>query len=123
MANLNAWLNQGNEAINAESRATDAWNRIQRNPTSVTLVRGQTTLSAQSVRIEFDNTVNNEIKGEGAGQSSIRDAVISGVIDHPAVTDTDIARGDRFALNGQKYRVVQIIRVPGEIQATVEVLE
>lgn len=123
MVDIGAWLNQGNsEAISSSDRAVDAWNRILRNPSSVEFVRGQTVLDAQSVRIEFDNQVKSEIKGDGAGTSSRRDAVIFGVKNHPSVTDTDIARGDKFAVNGQRYRVVQVIAVPGEIQATCEVL-
>ncbi len=122
MANFHAWLGQGNNAINATSRAVDAWNRINRNPTSVTLVRGAVELSAQMIRIEFDNQVDSEINGDGGGMSSRRDAVIYGVKGHPTVTDTDIQRGDRFAINGKRYRVVQTIDVPGEVQATCEVL-
>jgi len=124
MVNINAWLGQGNEAISATNRAVDAWNRIQRNPSVILLVRGKTatSLPAQSVRIEFDNTVSRDIDGEGAGKSSARGAKLFGVKDHPTVTDTDIARGDKFSLNEQKYRIVQIIAVPGEIQATAEVL-
>lgn len=122
MGNLGAWLNQSNtEAINASDRATDAWNRILRNPSTLTLVRGQVELASQSMRIEFDNTVS-EVSGEGAGKSARRDAVVFGVKDHPTETDTDIQRGDRFSLDGQQYRVVHIIPIRGEIQATVEVL-
>jgi len=122
MADFNAWLAQGNEAISATNRAVDAWNRIQRNPTSITLVRGAVEQSAQTVRIEFDNAVDSEYRGDGGGISSGRDAVIFGVKNHPTVDDTDIQRGDRFAINGQQYRVIQTILVPGEVQATCEVL-
>jgi len=43
-----------------------------------------------------------------------------GVKDHPTVTDTDIQRGDTFALNGINYRVVDLVFVPGEVQARCE---
>lgn len=123
-ANFNAWLAQGNTAINANTRATEAWNRIQRNPTSITLVRGQTTLSAQPVRVEWDNATSSasELQGEGAGRSSRRYGVVFGVQNHPTVTDTDIQRGDKCVLNGQQYRVVETVTPPGEVQATIEVL-
>lgn len=124
MADINAWLSQGNEAISVTSRAVDAWNRIQRNPTSVTIVRGQTTLSAQTVRVELDNATSSraEIRGDGGGNSAQRACVVFGVKDHPTATDTNIQRGDRFALNGQQYRVSQVLSAPGEVQATCEAL-
>jgi len=123
MANFDAWLGQGNEPISATSRAVDAWNRINRNPTSITIIqKDETELDTQTVRIEFDNSMDSERKGEGGGMSARRDAIVFGVKNHPMVADTNIQRGDRFAVNGQIYRVVQVILVPGEVQATCEVL-
>jgi len=125
MANFDTWLTQGNEPISVTSRAVDAWNRINRNPTSITIIqKDETELAAQTVRIEFDNSMDSERKGDGGGggMSARRDAIVFGVKNHPTVTDTNIQRGDRFAVNGQIYRVVQVILVPGEVQATCEVL-
>lgn len=123
MSRLNSWLGQGTSAIDEEARAVDAWGRIQRDPESITIQRGNSDLSAQTVRIEFDNQsgLNSEVKG-GGGASARRSCIVFGVVDHPTVADTNIQRGDKFRLDGTDYRVVQVIKPPGEVQATAEAL-
>lgn len=109
----------GHQAPDAEVRAALAWQRIMDNPTSITVLRGSTTLSAQTVRIEHRN-LPAEVPG-GAGTASTRRAIVFGVRGHASITDTDLKKGDRFVLNGsQEYRVIDVVRYPGEIQATAE---
>jgi len=101
-------------AISAEKRANLAWRLIQRNPTAITLYRGSAYLAAQTVRITFDAT-STEVRE--AGEATLRDGVIFGVRDHPTATDTNIQTGDRFNVNGQIYEVMDVILLPGSVQA------
>lgn len=117
MPNFNNWT--ATDAIDPVPRAVDAWRRISDKPTSLTLKRSSSTLPAQTVRVEFDNAQNSETKG-GTGFSSQRAVVVFGVRGHPTVANTDIQRGDLFALNGYKFRVLEVIYQLGEVQATCE---
>lgn len=101
-------------------RAKDAWRRISDKPSSIILVRGDTALSAQPVRVEVSTTAS-EIRGE-AGQSAKREVIVFGVRSHPSVANTDIQRGDKFVLNSVQYRVKSVILQTGEIQAVCEEL-
>ncbi len=106
----------------AASRAEATWLRIQEKPSSVVLVRGtSTTLAAQTVRLEYGNQMPSESQG-GAGASSKQGLIVFGVRDHETVADTNIQRGDRFAVSGSQYRVIAVIPTLGEIQAMCEVL-
>jgi hypothetical protein len=109
----------GGETSDAE-RAADAWRRINDKPTSVVLVRGQTTLAAQIVRVEYSEE-EREIGG-GAGISSRRLVIVFGVKDHPEVADTNIQRDDRFAYNDQQFRVLDVVFTLGEKQARCEAM-
>lgn len=110
---------QQNNPMNDGLRAVRAWNLILRNPVEVTILRGMNTvLSPQKVRLEYSNT-EREIEG-GSANGVKRDVIIFGVRNHPdeSVLDTDIKRGDLFELNGQSFRVDDMILVPGGIQAS-----
>jgi len=104
--------------VNVAARAEYAWRRINDKPDSVTLYRKTVAQTDQTVRIESLENMR-EATG-GAGTSSLRGVVVFGVKDHPTVTDTDIQRGDTFLLNDIKYRVVDLVFVPGEVQARCE---
>lgn len=110
------------QPIEAADRATDAWAHILEKPTSIVLVRGKnTTLAAQTVRIEFTSTTRGtEVDGEGGGQSANQSVVIFGVRDHPTIPDTNIERDDRFSDNGIFYRVSDVVRTIGQIQANAD---
>lgn len=114
---FSAWLDGGQ--IDAAARAQDAWARIQRNPLTVTVVRGNTALAAQTVRLVLDKTAS-EPSADGGVSGSVRGGVLFGVVDHPTEADADLQRGDIFALHGTKYRVLHVGRYPGEVQARVE---
>lgn len=105
-----------------ESRAVDAWARIQGKPTAIVVVRGKnTTLAAQTVRLEASSNPT-EVKGEGDGSSARLDVVVFGVKGHPTVANTDLKRDDRFAVAGVQYKVVHVVEQTGEIQAQCEAL-
>lgn len=124
MPNIDNIIGAGS-AIAAGPRAAAAWARIQDKPTSITIKRGSTTLAAQTVRVEFSSTVR-EVQGS-TGISSKRDAIIFGIRDHDSLPDTDIQRGDQFAIKDDEgtvlghYRVVDVILTIGEKQARAEV--
>ena len=118
MPSYDGWLGNRNYSINAERRAVRAWARIQDRPTSITVYRGSTAQTAQTVRIEYDSGAGQEIRE--AGQASIQKLIVFGVQDHPEEDDTDLQKDDRFTLADGNYRVVSVIYVPGEIQAKAE---
>lgn len=116
--NLSDWRSGDVDAIDEASRAADAWRVIQRSPDSITIDRGtDTTLSAQTVAIEYGNT-STESRSDGAGQTSQSDVIVFGIRNHATLTDTDIEQGDQFEWNGHFFRVVEVRLLPGEIQAT-----
>lgn len=105
--------------ISQQDRAIRAWMRIQRDPSSIDIVRNATTLAAQTVRLEFDNT--NAPADSEHGRGSRRTLTVFGVRNHPTVADTDIEESDRFSVNGSIYRVSDVNSVvPGEVQAICE---
>lgn len=117
---FSAYINTTPEAISASLRAVAAWTRINQKPSSVAFkTRAGTVLAAQTVRIEY-NSGAGEATSE-AGKTPVRKLTIFGVKDHPTVTDTDIAEGYRFVLNGDEYRVIDTMLTLGEVQASCEV--
>lgn len=103
-------------------RAEASWARIQEKPFSVVIVRGtSTTLAAQTVRLEYSNQMPSEPSG-GAGTSSKQTVILFGVRGHATVADTNVMRGDRFAVSGVQYRVVAVVLTLGEVQATCEAM-
>lgn len=121
MADLDAWLADNDNAPKASQRAVYAWRRIQDKPTVITINREGVTLPAQTVRIEYNET-ERVMTGEANGTSSSRDVILFGVKNHPTVADTDLKYGDRFAHNGQMFKVIFVITSIGEIQANCEAL-
>jgi len=115
MPDISAYLSSG--AISAGPRAVRTWRRIQHKPSSITIVRGSTTLAAQTVRLDWKTV--REVRG-AAGEAAERELVILGVAGHPdeTIADTNLARGDRFSHGGGIYQVKDVVSYPGEIQAT-----
>lgn len=121
MPDLDGLLAQRNfRPLNATARAVAAWNRILDRSTSIVVYRGNpaSAQAAQTVRIEFDNE-RSTLKTD-AGVASVRRAVIFGVRNHPTVDDTDLQKDDRVRLSDGDYRVIGVIELPGEVQASVE---
>lgn len=98
-------------------RAEKAWSRIQEKPTSILIVRGKSlSLAEQTVRLEY-GSAQRERKGDDDAKSSMRNIVVYGVQGHPTIPDTNIKRNDRFAVNGQVWRIEDVVYVIGGIQA------
>lgn len=96
---LTSW-DDHNQAVDAALIISDA-------TTSITVKRGATTLSAQTVRIE-------DMSGRGrtwtsAGVVYEIDALIIGYKGHPSLPDCDLKPGDRFAVEGALYEIVALI--------------
>jgi len=115
---LPLWL-YDTEAIPAANRAAAAWNRINDKPTSVAFKnQAGTILSAQTVRIEYDNKPSES--ESVAGQTAVRKLIVFGVRNHGTITDTNIAEGYRFVYLSSEYRVMTVITTIGEIQGIAE---
>lgn len=115
--------------INASRRAERAWKRIQRWPVEVAFTRPrvvqgdgtvtpETTLPAQTVRIESDNRAT-EITGE-AGTAPTRKVVVYGLQDHPTQPDTDMDDGYTFSHDNDLYKCIDVLSLPGERQGIFE---
>lgn len=118
MVNMNLWLSD-KDTIKAVSRAASAWKRINDKPSSVAFKDTTgTVLAAQTVRIEYDNSVSQS--EAASGRTAVRKVNIFGVWGHDSITDTDMKEGYRFILNNDQYRIVDIILTIGEIQAIAE---
>ncbi len=118
MPDINNYLIlRARRSIPAVVRAIMAWQRIQDRATSITVYRDSVAQTAQTVRIEYSSVANDRRE---AGQASVRDLVIFGVVDHPDVADTNLQKGDRFAIGSDQYEVKDVIELPGEIQARAE---
>lgn len=111
--------------IDAADRAERIWLKIERKPTSVSFTRPSstmggvvtpaTTLPEQVVRINSDSRAS--VVGGTAGLAPKRAVVIYGVVGHPSRPDNDIAEGYTFVLGTDHYRVIDIVEVPGGVQA------
>lgn len=75
--------------------------------TSITVKRGASTLSAQTVRLETLAS-QRAIVGEG-GITVQCDALALGYKNHPPIADTDLQAGDRFVADGVAYEVILVM--------------
>lgn len=109
--------------ISVASRAIDIWRLIQGSPFTVAFkTTAGVTLSAQTIRLEYDKAVVDATSEAGRGYE--RKLVLFGVRDHPlkttTVPDTVMAKGYRFTYANREYTVLDPILEPGEIQARAE---
>lgn len=103
---LSTWLDDADKSVDAARLIAD-------KSTSITVIRAGSALSAQTVRLEAlrsESTVQTE-----GGDTAVVDAVVIGYKGHSTITDTDLQRGDRFAVDGQTYDVMTI--VPGTVDS------
>ena len=94
-------------AFGTDDRATSIGDLIALKPTSITIRRGSSTLSAQTVRLE---TLASQrmVVGEGGVTHQI-DGLVQGYRAHPVQSDTDIQTGDRFVADGTAFEVVSVM--------------
>lgn len=116
-------------ATQFQTRAAIQWARIQDKATDVEFVKPSTlskdtppgtkpagiVLPTQTVRIEFDSRAS--IARGVAGSSPVLQATIFGIRGHPDIDDTDMDEGYTFEYEGDSFRIIDIIRVIGGVQA------
>lgn len=107
--NFGAWRKSNLTAQDAVVLRTSAAAMIARNPTSIVLYRDGSSLTAQTFRVEVDDTVR-EMEGDDRQVTQQR-MVLFGT------DERNIARGDRFWLNDSEYEVSEVIRTTGQVQA------
>jgi hypothetical protein len=128
MSRLDDWRNTSRlSQPTAAERASSVWFWINRKAHSLVFTRGATTLTAQTVRIEWDNVQGQE-STSASGRGSKNLLRIFGIQGHSTYADTDIQRGDRFSLNSTNsrlnYEVISVDKTQiGQIQATAEEMQ
>lgn len=127
MFSLSSWLSgtkktAGQRATREQRRAAHADRRVNDKWEITTTVAFKnvagTTLAAQEVRIESNNSATPA--ESVAGNAPKRKVIVYGVRDHATLADIDIKEGYRFVLHDDEYRCVDIILNPGEIQGVFE---
>lgn len=121
MPDLYGYLAQrGYRGIDPVVRAVEAWKRIQDRSSEIVVWRGNpaTAQPTQTVRIEFDDS--GGMLKKDAGTAAVKKGVIFGVQDHPTEPDTDLQKTDRVVLADGDYRIIDVLYLPGEIQAGME---
>lgn len=119
MPDLNSWLSSRLiDDTPIETKAVFTWRAILQHPTQIVINRRGTMLDEQTVRIEHNLRVREDIKT--LTTTGVAICVVFGVRDHPTVPDTDIRARDRFVADGVTYEVVTLIVHQGEVQAVSE---
>lgn len=111
MPSFSNWLTT---TLAQQHRADDAWQRIQEKPTSVVLKRNGSDLTAQTVRLEMDSTVQRN--GSQVADVDMQRIVVFGVKGHETVADTNIQRGDRLVAYSTQWEIDLVVVTFGEVQ-------
>jgi len=94
--------------IEGDNRSQNLAERlINDKPSSIVIVRGATSLSAQTVRIETTRIEPYETVGD-AGRGNKANILILGYKGHPTQPDFDVKAGDNFVFDGIRYRIRQV---------------
>lgn len=112
MANIDRWLNGRGRAgswLSKSHRASTTGNVIADKPVSITITRGATTLSAQTVRIDVLGwSIIERTLVDGLGVNSNQRVLVVGYKNHPTIADTNIQLGDTFPYEGKLFRVLKV---------------
>lgn len=119
MVNFDEWASGGQSPMSESDYAKRQWRLIQRKPASITITRGTTTVAAQTVRVEFSNS-ERQAEGTSGAITYKRDVIVFGVKGHEAIADTNIAKGDIFQYEGQRFKVMDVFPKVGMIEAHCE---
>lgn len=71
-------------------------------------------LDAQTVRVRYETRAL--IEAGTAGAAPVLYAIVDGVRDHPTLEDTDMEEGYTFIHNGDRFRITDVILIPGGIR-------
>lgn len=112
MPSLGAFLADDTHSIatslNAFDDAETVGVRIAERPSSITVTRAGSTLSAQTVRIEVASQPSPMTGLGGNVTTAETDIIILGYKNHLTVADTNLQRDDRFLYGGRMYNVVDV---------------
>lgn len=121
MPNLGSWLADNRFGpITAMDRAVLAWRRIQDRAVSIVVYRAGVAQAAQTVRIEYETRNSANEAQTDMSEASKRQMMVFGIVDHPTLTATSLVNGDRFVHEGHNYEIMDVVKLPGEIQARAE---
>lgn len=127
MSRMDSYLQPNrHQAPTQATRAASTWVWISQNPSEITVSRGNTTLDAQTVRIESQIDVSEP--ASESGKAAKRMITLFGVVGHPSIADTDLRRGDRFSYSATptgrlNYEVIHVDKTQiGQIQAECETM-
>lgn len=128
MPDLNQWMTRAEDLqpINVMDRAALAWRRIQRDPSTVIIIRDGVLLDSQTFRVESDNIARTESGGSPLVARATLKVTLFGIQGHRTLTDSDILRSDRFELSnhpGAVFEVMSLLTPPGEVQALCEAVQ
>lgn len=108
--NIDAWLGNAfplSAWVDDHALGVDTAAIIADRPVSITVTRGATTLSAQTVRLEGTGTGRPVLGADGTTTHTIT-AVVIGYRNHPTITDTNLQPGDRFVVSSVLYEVIMV---------------
>lgn len=115
---LEGWLDDANPA-------SEVAFIVGHRGVSITLVRGSTPLAAQTVLLvpaSGGRTTTPEPTG-GAGVAGKDYVFLIGTRGHPTLADFNVARGDRFTLDGARYEVTYVDKtMAGKTEARAEAM-
>jgi hypothetical protein len=123
MASIDAWQGSTEPLSNwtPGDRGVDIARLIAAQPSSITVNRNGTLLSAQTVRVD-PISGDSRIAGSQSGGTSRQRALVLGYRSHTSITDTDLRMGDRFVLDDLAYQVIELMPGLAEcLQALAEV--
>ena len=83
-------------------------------------VTPETTLAAQTVRVESDNRAT-VVMGD-AGNAPTRKLIVYGIQAHPTLPATEMEEGYTFVLDDEVYTCIDVLSLPGERQGIFEVV-
>lgn len=102
-----------------QMRAQIQWARIMDKPTDVQFRRKSTNLDPQTIRIEFDDSMQSADSDLGMG--AMRRVMLFGVRGHPTIDDLDVEVTDVFVHDNVEFTVMSVNReIIGQIQAYAE---
>lgn len=92
--------------LGGHDEAYDTAQLIADKSVSITVIRGSSPLSAQTVRLETLSS-QKQMQGPG-GITYLIDAFVLGYKNHPTIANTDLKPGDRFAVGGVNFEVIMV---------------
>lgn len=119
--NFGQWLAGGASIVAAQAplRAQVQAARILDKPESVQFTRNGVKLAAQTIRIEWTDSLT-EVNSD-LGSATLRRGYIMGFKSHPTLADLNVQEWDTFSIYDNQYTVTSVNKhLIGQIQASFE---